>query len=893
MWILESNGDFLQGKRMWLKPGQKYLFGRVKREGVRFAIDHKSVSRKHFIIYVDPVRSGDVAQIHARTKIRIEDQNSKSGTSVNGELIKNSSKELKSEENSVRPGTQLNEIIIRWEPCVLTFNLLKKEIKSGLLKLKQARVEAFDIKATSDFFSGHTTHVIANKRNTAKGLQALITAKYIVSESYIDALEYATTPTHLSQEENLCPLELDFDYSWPDPNEHLPPPGKEPTLRPVESYRPDPTRPNIFEGYVFVFGDQSQYDTLLPVVTSGHGKAILFKVINGESSADSLIQFLRHASGKKDDEGFRSQESGGVILVRWTGKDDVQEWTNSLINEVALKMDQRAIDQSEFLDAILANEAGLLKQAIPFESTTEGRIAPPPSAANSLVSNQPSAIAQSLPSQSTSNVRSRQSAPVSSAKEKPPTETAPPQDVSANVSQVSDPDEPAPRPYRRPRFTQTKNNKFDDDFDPDAIVDFEENSILEEPPVSENDVLNNNGDYTSQVKEEPGTSSKKRPRPATEEPEDNFADEIDDLLPAATAFKRRKLAEAQVNRKSNVAAKVESITPPTKMKKKERELDVRKALGLQREEEEEAARRQEEARRRDEDLETTGPAHLVEVLSMDLPLRDKTKKQQIRNGEHGPDWDPKWNGRKNFKGFRRIGEAPQRRGHASKVIVPLVEIKRRKFGIGEQYWEKSQEEKELERERKRREEARSQRTQSQTQRASGGTTMKSRSKARVISDEDDLDDEFDNDDEHEPPSTSPTTARLQHEAAEILDHDVDIDTPRRTRADDRRAAAAEDSDARDAEQDDEPDTTQRISQTQRQSRTQTQTQTQRATQNPPLSAKAKGKRPATTSATTNPPKRQKTLPVTVVHGSDSEDDSDDMKFKFGSRARRGRGKARG
>lgn len=867
---------------MWLKPGQKYLFGRVKREGVRFAIDHKTVSRKHFIIHVDLVKNGDVAQIHARSKIRIEDQNSKSGTSVNGELIKNSSKELRSEENSVRPGTCPHEIVIRWQPCVLTFNLLKKEVKSGVLKLKQARVEAFDIKATSDFIFEHTTHVVASKRNTAKGLQALISAKYIVSESYIDALEYATTPTYLSQEENLCPLELDFDTAWPDPNEYLPPPGKEPTLRPVESYRPDPTRPSIFEGYIFVFGDQTQYDTLLPVVTSGHGKAILFNVVNGESSADALLKFLRHASGRKDDDDFRSQDNGGVILVRWTGKDEFQEWTNSLVNVVALRMDQRAIDQSEFLDAILANDANLLKQTIPFESMPDGRIAPPPSAANTLTNSVPAEVGHSLPSQTTSTGGVRQNPPASSSKEQPAPQAIASQDVSENVSQISSADEPAPRPYRRPRFTPTKKIKFDDEFDPDAIADFEENSVLEESHVANDNTPNQNREQTSTFKDEPGTVSKKRPRLSTEEPEDTFADEMDDLLPAATAFKRRKLAEARANGQSGAVEKAEPTTAPVRKKKKERDLDVRKVLGLQREEEKEAARRQEEDLRRDDDFETTGPAHLVEVVTMDLPVRDKTKKHQVQNGEHGPDWDPKWNGRKNFKAFRRRGEAPQRRGHASKVIVPLVEIKRSKFGIGEQYWEKSQEEKDLERERKRREEARSQRTQSQAQRASG-TTAKSRSKARIVSDEEEVDDEVD--DGHEAPSVSPTTSRLQREAAEILDHDVNLDTPRRTRAADRRAAEDE-SDA--VELDEDEDTTQRLSQTQRQ----TQTQTQPA--NNPPSAKAKGKRPATSSATTaqKAPKRQKTLPVTVIRGSDSDDDSDDMKFKFGSRARRG-GRGRG
>jgi hypothetical protein len=53
MWILECDGDFLQGlssplslaftvaesmtgKRLWLKPGQRYLFGRVKKDGGEF-----------------------------------------------------------------------------------------------------------------------------------------------------------------------------------------------------------------------------------------------------------------------------------------------------------------------------------------------------------------------------------------------------------------------------------------------------------------------------------------------------------------------------------------------------------------------------------------------------------------------------------------------------------------------------------------------------------------------------------------------------------------------------------------------------------------------------------------------------------------------------------------
>src|ERR1700761_4301815 len=104
MWILESDADFLMGKRMWLKPGKKYLFGRVKRDGVQFAIDHKTISRKHFVITVDAVQPGDIAKVHARSKVSITDLKSKQGTYVDGEHLSNDTRELKGKENFVRPG---------------------------------------------------------------------------------------------------------------------------------------------------------------------------------------------------------------------------------------------------------------------------------------------------------------------------------------------------------------------------------------------------------------------------------------------------------------------------------------------------------------------------------------------------------------------------------------------------------------------------------------------------------------------------------------------------------------------------------------------------------------------------------------------------------------------
>lgn len=102
MWILECDGKIFQGtfvsrlnllsacvafstdceplgKRIWLRPDKKYLFGRTKQEGGRYAgkhedclqpavhtdllgrfiIDHKSVSRKHLTLSVSSVKPGE------------------------------------------------------------------------------------------------------------------------------------------------------------------------------------------------------------------------------------------------------------------------------------------------------------------------------------------------------------------------------------------------------------------------------------------------------------------------------------------------------------------------------------------------------------------------------------------------------------------------------------------------------------------------------------------------------------------------------------------------------------------------------------------------------------------------------------------------------------------
>lgn len=58
MWLLENLDDVFEGRRLWLRPGKLYLFGRTVSEPGQFAISDKTISRKHLTIQVDEVPEG-------------------------------------------------------------------------------------------------------------------------------------------------------------------------------------------------------------------------------------------------------------------------------------------------------------------------------------------------------------------------------------------------------------------------------------------------------------------------------------------------------------------------------------------------------------------------------------------------------------------------------------------------------------------------------------------------------------------------------------------------------------------------------------------------------------------------------------------------------------------
>lgn len=210
-------------------------------------------------------------------------------------------------------------------------------------------------------------------------------------------------------------------------------------------------------------------------------------------------------------------------------------------------------------------------------------------------------------------------------------------------------------------------------------------------------------------------SQNHRKRAAPVSDEENGEDQIDKLLPAAAAMKRRRIEDAEEAERNHVSSQRSSKTSQKntdldKVRKPKQEVNIREVVRERREAEEEAAIRDEENLRDALDgMNVEEVKKLVVVEDMEVPERAKKHQQTAHDMETNNRWDERWNGRKNFKKFRRPGEGtPVRRGQS--VMVPLEEVKTKDYGIGETYWEESEKTK-----KKRKDKDRNTQPQSQSQ----------------------------------------------------------------------------------------------------------------------------------------------------------------------------------
>ena len=680
MWILSCDSDLFDGKRLWLRPGSTHLFGRTSGhpengERIRF-ISEKSVSRKHLLIRVSTVGASDVTSIHKRTGISLED-NSKVGTTINGESFVKKVKTLdgSKKEYVIRLGHMAAVFKLVWEPVTLTFTSLGKK---GITAELKSKLEGTGVKLLTDYVTNETTHVIGKKRNIPYGLQALVQGRWLVTYDWVDALA-AVTKKESSDADNA--FEEDFDAHWPKEEGYIVPAAQEPHPRPTELLKPKPERAEVFQDFLFIFLTQKQYDDLMPVITSGGGKALLWEVAIGASSVEELVDYVREvAGGKKGNGQFRlSQHTGrgGVVVVRTLEKSE--EWIKKFLKDMDRALDQASIEQSAFLDPILTLETSELRRQLPeSESKPSGSVQPPASAPRSQRSRQERAEPDAMQE----DARGEQ-APTSAQPEleEPPAE------------------QPAPTTKRRNRrpIQQSRYKDLDDD-------DFQTSQYTRRAPPSPEPSMREASQAPSLQDmdvDEPSQSprartqqtqqsTRKRPAPVEEEPEEE-EDIYESMLPGQAALKRRKTAAAQSGvtssfSKAALEAERAAVEKEAKAKKrKERQIDVQAELKAHRVKEDEQRRKDEEILRKQmEGVDIADLKNLAQIEEMEVPVRERPVRR-AEEGRHGERWDPAWNGRKNFKKFRPQG---QRRDvlRLQRVIVTLEEVPRKGHGIGDEYW---------------------------------------------------------------------------------------------------------------------------------------------------------------------------------------------------------------
>ncbi|PBP26294.1 FHA domain-containing protein [Diplocarpon rosae] len=674
MWILDCEGDTFQGRKQWLRPGKKYIFGRNKTEDVQYGLADKTVSRLHLLVVVDSVEPSTCANARFRTQITLTDgcgvPNKKSGefgtsvgTLLNGEQIRGKAVVLQRDQNVVILGKFKQHFHFNWVPVTFTFSFTTKELKANPFPALHERLGPLDIRVLQQYEREYVTHVVAKKRNTSKGLQALINGKYIVhNDSFVEAI--VSVATRLGGEPSL--LEFDYEAHFPDPLKYLPPQGEEPTQRSAEAYAPVASRIDVFDGYTFVFYSQQQFTTLLAPITEGRGKALLREAIPEKTTVE---EFVRYVKGVADEKGLGEFEEGsegkGVVVVKFNpAKGPGTAWFAEFGTQVSLSLGHRLIEQSEFLDAILGNDASVLRR--PILDDASSLVAPPP-------------IAGITP-QTIQNFEEVEKAP--------------------------------PEPVRGRRRARAKFTGFEDDFSgpiaPSTPVPESEPMQIDEPPpgviqYSQSLFVSQDPDWEIPQAPEPEVrSSRKRHVSPMSDDEDIHRK----MVSQVTASKRRRLAETANCRHGgevtppsplpqsplsapNDASKEEPVAKGKfKRLKKERKIDILEPVRQQREQAEAAAKAKRELREEKDSCLNEQVRNLAIIEVMEVK-RSKPAPQRTRRADESQHWEPRWATLKNFKRFRRRPDSDDARGF-DKVIVPLVEVKRKDFGIGDMYWQKDE-----------------------------------------------------------------------------------------------------------------------------------------------------------------------------------------------------------
>lgn len=671
MWFLEHESLF-GGKRVWLRPGSQQLFGRTKTdkdglEGQSWKIDNKAVSRKHVMLKVLEPSPADGTNLHARSQVEITDLSCRQGTTVDEKTTLKSQKAddgtisydktiIKGTEHTIRLALGYAPFKIVWKPVVITY--ASKETKDS--KARSARLHALDIKTTTEFIFDKTTHVVSQKRNLPKVLSGLLSGKPIVTGDFLDAVLDAATAS-IDGTGNYIPsrLEVDFDAHWPEANNYIPPVGAEPVPQPHEMLKPDVSRSEIFSGLSFIFLNESQYNSLHDPVSHGGGKAFLYNVRPGETTVQEYVDYVWSVVGKKKSR-IGEKDRIPVITVRLASyPDGTEQWASSFVTGVDKLLNQRSILQNEFLDVIITKDPSSLQK--------------PPAEVDDMTS---SAV-EVLPMRRST----REPTPVSRSR-------TPSQAADSSAQPEEEPTKTIPRKRMHRAKTASRFTGFDDYEPPPKKTKVEESRIDDVEQSVQLPIQASTPGLTSQTRSDPsltihdGIQEKEEP--------------MDALFPAVAEMKRRRAATRalspsvepevtapQQKPKSRGAEVIEKLHQAEKQVNKD--INVREHTRMRIKEEEDRRKADEEALR--EALEGIDIAEMRNLAVIEeVEIRPRENRSAARSQAQGRSerWNPEWNGRKNFKKFRRRGAEQGVRN--PKVIVTLEEAPPKKgFGVGDAF----------------------------------------------------------------------------------------------------------------------------------------------------------------------------------------------------------------
>lgn len=672
MWIIaipEVQETNLPAHKRWLRPGSIFSIGRSQLNDLSIE-SAKSVSKQHAEIRVGTVPEGASADIAHRTELVVCDLNSKFHTFVTLADLEAESVQVQeqftvlSTEVLIRVGKVKFELKIYWRPIVLTLSNVKtRDVQQDCEKL--------DIKYSKEFVSS-TTHVVTKKYNTPKTLQGLAGQKWIVGLPYIRAMADASDE-----------LAKNID-NMPDPGllSYLPEDAFNQEFGHA-AFLPKAGREHTFLELEFVIFDSHQYQSLNGAIHAGGGSVTEYNQEFDKQSISAFLSTLTKPVVVLPLEGFMLKLFEELLPIikcaSLTQGEFINVFMSDGLHEIYRAEKMKPLPVSMFAAAVEKEKEPIVsisQQVAPDTLQTQPVSAVEQPSSRRIGSRSVRALATfeddlfgggslPAPTQRTNNIYSsqnRKEIPAASQK------LAESYDDDLFGSSIA----PPPTNYSQRSATLPGHSVARDlqMSSPDQTKRKRSSS-----PFSEGERL-------------PKTTKKQRTLVTVD------AEEVEDEFEAAPA------AAALAKRMSQVAPKASGLlkrTVPdpgpledTAKRKRQKQVEITEEqiqetlkANKQRVERETQAQEDEDEIPENDQLRNLGT---VEYFSFDLP--EPSRAAARSTGQEKSDrWDPKWNGRKNFKAFRRAtkGRASVQTKRPA-IMIRLVEAKVSDRGLMDHQW---------------------------------------------------------------------------------------------------------------------------------------------------------------------------------------------------------------